>query len=159
MSFHRRNPRSFSAFALPVGFERVAFNLNVRGLRTGVVVLTSDATGPWKEKPDTVTEFGQRIVWVENGQPARLPGPWSKAELHLCGDRDAGSLFSSFFDGTCTLGIVADWIEDDANDRVKQCQTHWIEAHRLAPDPVTHFLLLMRCYRDHRKPKAVRYAR
>lgn len=147
-----RLPRQFSAFDLPPGFERVRYTLEVRGRVNGIVVLTSDATGPWREKPP-LYQSGRRIVGVTNGRDDRLPGPMSQAELHLTGDGEAGAMFASFFDGDCTLGIVADWIEDDVYDRVKLARAHMVEAHRLHPDTVTHFLLLMRCYRDRRRSK------
>lgn len=53
-----------------------------------------------------------------------------------------------------SLAIIADWIEDDMDDRVKDVRRHWISAHRLHEDDVYHFLTLMRCYRDGRKNKS-----
>lgn len=145
-------PRSFSAFDMPAGFERLTFRLDIIGKPNGVIELSSKAIGPWSERPAGVTTRG-RVVRLLNGAMEIDPGLSSGAALWLCGDRDAGRLFRSFFDGSVTLGIVADWIEDDIGDRVKDVREHWLERHRLHADPVYHFLTLMRCYRDKRKAK------
>jgi hypothetical protein len=147
-----RLPRIYSAFALPAGFDRIRFTLEVRGLSNGVVVLNAEATGPWLPEHTPVARNGVRYFWLKDGKPVPICGPDSGAELRLCGDREAGAMFAAFFDGRTTLGIVADWIEDDAADRVKSARHHEIDAHKLDPDPVRHFLTLMRCYRDGRKP-------
>lgn len=146
-------PRTFSAFEPPAGFERVKYTLGVRGLSNGVVVLELDAQGPWAERPATPTTRG-RVIRLNNGAMEIDPGLSSTSTLWLCGDRDAGRMFKAFFAGETTLGIVADWIEDDIGDRVKDVREHWLTQHRLHADPVCHFLTLMRCYRDKRKINA-----
>lgn len=148
--------RVYTAFDLPPAFDRVKFDLRVSGQPNGVVTLLSDATGPSRTK-EPLIQTGRRIVEVMNGRDAQVPGPWSQASLELCGDTEAMHLFASFFRGQMALGWIADWVEDDAADRVRRVRHHWIDAHRLHPDPVYHFLGLMRCYRDGRKKKATAY--
>lgn len=152
------SPRKFSAFDLPAGFERVAFTIEVRGETNGCVLLTADAWGPWREMEFVLAAGGgtSRTVYIRDGKADRLPGPWSQSHLRLCGDRAVAALFTAFFRGEMALGWVADWIEEEPDDRVKGARLPWIEAHRLDPDPLTHFLTLMRCYRDKRKAKGRR---
>lgn len=146
-------PRKFSAFALPAGFDRTRFTLGVRGQPNGVVELNAEAVGPWKDEHTPIARNGVRYFWMEDGRAVPVAGPESSATLWLCGDREAGAMFAAFFEGRATLGMVADWIEDDPADRVKDVRPHWMDAHKLDPDPVRHFLTLMRCYREGRKPK------
>ncbi len=149
-------PRTFTAFDPPAGFERVKYRLDITGMPNGVVELSSKATGPWREKEFVLPRapgVTSRTVYIRDGKADRLPGPSSSAALWLCGDRDAGRLFKSFFAGAMTLGMIADWIEDDIADRVKDVREHWLAQHRLHADQVYHFLTLMRCYRDKRKAK------
>ena len=56
-------------------------------------------------------------------------------------------------DGSATLGILADWVEDDPANRVLEATLPRHERHRTSDDAVTHLLTLMRCHNPQTRRK------
>lgn len=69
------------------------------------------------------------------------------ADLFLYGGDEGVALARSVADGRATLGILADWAEDDPHRRVKSAHLPWDWGHRTCEDAVAHMLTVMRCHR------------
>lgn len=83
--------------------------------------------------------------------------PDSAAFIEVVSTGEAVALARSVADGSATLGIFADWIEDDPGERIRRLgDEHASKTHRLNDDLLTHFLLVMRAHRPAKSKPAKR---
>lgn len=108
-------------------------------------------------KVDFVDTAFKRIVsrpsWTV--EPVESHYPESTAFIEVVGTDEAVSMARSVANGSATLGIFADWIEDDPGNRIRRLgDEHASRSHRLSDDLLTHFLIIMRAHRPVKRRRA-----
>lgn len=84
--------------------------------------------------------------WIADPVDSYIPD--SAAFIEVVGTTEAIALARSVADGSATLGIFADWIEDDPGERIRRLgDGHASKVYRLNDDLLAHFLIVMRAHR------------
>jgi hypothetical protein len=105
---------------------------------------------------DRVIQLVDKTSFTAHADPRlgfRFNLAYEVAGLTLCGWDDGISLVRAVADGTATLAILADWVEDDPHNRVKSAYLPSDPDHRVCDDPVMHMLTVMRCHRPSQRRK------